>query len=208
MNFPEINVRFKQIPGFKDYYITEDGCVYSIRLRGHEKEPHLHKVKAKNPGKDNKYLNVILCSDGKQVTKSIHRLVAECFVDGYFDGAVVNHIDGNNRNNHASNLEWTTTRVNVLKSYKTSGKSAKRNYKEWSLYDPSGEIVGIFYNHKDMQNFIIKNSIDASPTQLTKKGNSRGYYIIKRKMQPETVTTIRKEYIAGERPVVEVPAST
>lgn len=207
MEFSEINARFKQIQGFEDYYITEDGCVYSTRLRGREKEPHLHKIKAKNPGKDNRYLNVILCSDERQATKYIHRLVAESFVDGYFDGAVVNHIDGNNRNNHASNLEWTTTRDNVLKSYKTSGMSAKRNYKEWKLYDPSGELVGIFYNHKNMQSFVTKNGINASPTQLTKKGNSRGYYIIKRKMQPETVTTIHKEYIAVENPAVEVPAS-
>lgn len=182
MKFSEISVRFKQIPGYKDYYITEDGNVYSTRLRGNEREPHLHKLKPKNPGKDSKYLNVILCGDEGHTTRSIHRLVAENFVGGYFNGAVVNHIDGNNRNNNASNLEWTTIKDNVLKSYITSGKSAKRNYKEWKLYDPNGKLIGIFYDHKEMQDFVANNDINASPTQLTKKGISRGYYIIKRKV--------------------------
>ena len=182
MKFSDISARYKQIPGFEDYYITDDGRVYSTRLRGYEKEPHLHEIKAKNPGRDDKYVNVILYSDGKQTTKSIHRLVAESFVAGYFDGAVVNHIDGNNRNNNFSNLEWTTVRDNILKSYKTSGKPAKRNYKEWKLYSPEGELVNVFYNHMDMKNFIIENNIDTSPTQLIRNGNSRGYYVFKRKM--------------------------
>ena len=157
---------------------------------------------------DSKYLNVILCADERHFTKSIHRLVAEHFVDGYFDGAVVNHIDGNKRNNNASNLEWTTTRDNVIKSYVTSGKSAKRNYKEWKLYSPNGELIGIFYNHKDMERFVTNQRLNASPTQLTKRGNSRGYYVVKRKMWLETVTTIRKEYAVGEIPVAEVPTPT
>lgn len=179
MDFSEINARYKTIPGFEDYFITEFGDVYSTRLRGKEKEPHIHKLKPKDPGRREKYLNIILCKADGQYTKSIHRLVAECFVDGYFEGAVVNHIDGNNRNNHASNLEWTTVQDNVIKSYITSGKSAKRNYKEWTLYDPNKKLLGTFYNHKDVYSFISDNDLDTSPSQLIKTGMSRGYTINK-----------------------------
>lgn len=31
MNFSDINGRYKQIDGFDDYYITENGEVYSTR---------------------------------------------------------------------------------------------------------------------------------------------------------------------------------
>lgn len=179
MTFQEINGRYKQIKNFEDYFVTEFGEVYSMRLRGNEKEPHLHKIKPKDPGKPNKYLNIILCNNNGQVTKSIHRLVAEAFVDGYFDGAVVNHIDGNNRNNRASNLEWTTTKDNIHKSYITSGKSQIRNRKIWQLVDMNGVILGNFKGHNEMEKFVRNSKIDASPTQLTKKGNSRGYKIIK-----------------------------
>lgn len=179
MTFQEIKGRYKQIKNFEDYYITEFGEVYSTRLRGNERESHLHKIKPKNPGKSNKYLNIILCNDRCQTTKSIHRLVAEAFVDGYFDGAVVNHIDGNNRNNCATNLEWTTVKDNVHKSYVTSGKSSIRNRKIWRLIDINGMILGDFQGHNEMEKYVREEHIDASPTQLTKKGNSRGYTIIK-----------------------------
>ena len=179
MTFQDINGRYKQIKDFKDYFVTEYGEIYSTRLRGNERESHLHKIKPKDPGNPSKYLNVTLCSDHGQVTKSVHRLVAEAFVGGHFDGAVVNHIDGNNRNNNASNLEWTTVKDNVHKSYITSGKSAKRNYLIWELVNPEGEKLGIFASHSDMEDFVITNKIDASPTQLTKAGYSRGYSIIK-----------------------------
>ena len=144
MTFQDINGRYKQIKDFKDYFVTEYGEIYSTRLRGNERESHLHKIKPKDPGNPSKYLNVILCSDHGQVTKSVHRLVAEAFVGGYFDGAVVNHIDGNNRNNNASNLEWTTVKDNVHKSYITSGKSPVRNSKIWRLVDANGVVIGDF----------------------------------------------------------------
>lgn len=185
MDYSIIHGKYKQIPGFPDYFITEYGEVYSTRLRGWEKEPHLHKMRPKNPGRKEKYLNIILCRENEQITKSIHRLVAEAFVDGYFDGAVVNHIDGNNRNNTASNLEWTTVQDNVQKSYQTSGMSAKRNYKVWELYSPDHKLLGIFTSCISMEQFVKENEIDASPTQLTKKRNSRGYYIIIKQKQTE-----------------------
>lgn len=42
----------------------------------------------------------------------LHRLVALAFVPGHFDGATVDHIDGNKLNNHAENLRWVTLAEN------------------------------------------------------------------------------------------------
>jgi 2-hydroxy-3-keto-5-methylthiopentenyl-1-phosphate phosphatase len=44
--------------------------------------------------------------------RTVHSLVAEAFVDGYFEGAIVNHKDENKTNNRADNLEWVTYRQN------------------------------------------------------------------------------------------------
>lgn len=44
----------------------------------------------------------------------VHRIVAKYFVDGWFDGAVVNHIDGNKHNNNYENLEWITQKDNII----------------------------------------------------------------------------------------------
>jgi hypothetical protein len=182
MEFSDINGEYKQIRGFDDYYITEHGEVYSTRPIGASKEHKLHKLKPKNPGRAEKYLNIILCRDDGQYTKSIHRLVAEHFVDGYFDGAVPNHKDGNNRNNDSENLEWVSVKENVHKSYITSGISAKRQFKKWSLYDPEGNLLGVFYKHTDVKDFVVSHNIPASPTMLIKYGASKGYYIHKERM--------------------------
>lgn len=183
IDFSEINGRYKTINGFEDYYITEYGEVYSTRPVGASKEHRLHKLKPKNPGKDNKYLNIILCRDDGQYTKSIHRLVAEHFVDGYFEGAVPNHKDGNNRNNASDNLEWVTTKDNIHKSYITSGVSAKRHFKKWSLFDPSNNLIGVFYDHVSMENYVKERGLQARPTMLTKHGESMGYYVVKERMK-------------------------
>ena len=197
MELQDIKGKYKQINCFPNYYITEFGEIYSDRLRGNEIEPHLHRIKPKNPGRKNKYLNVVLCNEDGQITKSVHRLVAEYFVEGYFEGAVVNHIDGNNRNNIASNLEWTTARDNVIKSYKTSGVSAKRNYKIWELHSPDGSSLGVFAGNTDLRRFIIDNNLNIAPAQLIKDRNSRGYTVIVKPKQIENCNDYPKGVANG-----------
>ena len=174
-----IEERYKQISGFEDYFITESGRIYSQRPRGGRKTRKLREMKPKNPGKDSKYLNVVLCRDGEQVTKSVHRLVAEAFVDGYFDGAVVNHIDGNNRNNHYTNLEWTTQKNNVHNSYETSGMNQLRNYMWWVLIDPENHVIGRFAGHYELERYVRDNLPGVSATMLTKHCHNHGYRVEK-----------------------------
>ena len=54
----------------------------------------------------NGYPLVTLMKNGRQHSLTLHRLIALNHVDGYFDGAIVNHKDSNRTNNHSSNLEW------------------------------------------------------------------------------------------------------
>lgn len=206
MNFCDIHGQYKKVNGFDDYYITEFGEVFSTRPIGASKEHKLHKINPKRPDRRDKYYNVILCRDDGQHTKAVHRLVAEHFVDGYFDGAVPNHIDGDAWNNDSSNLEWVSVRDNIHKSYITSGIPSTRNIKRWSLYSPSGELVGSFYNRLNLRKYISDNDIDASALSLEKYGISRGYRVVRERVSAiETVTTIRKEYDDGGTPSSEVP---
>ena len=75
------------------------------------------------------YLGVVVKPNGragKSVFLKVHRCVAFEFVDGYFDGAVVNHKDGNKLNNVAENLEWTTQKENMRHAVSTGLLVAKR----------------------------------------------------------------------------------
>jgi hypothetical protein len=108
------------------YKLLENGDFYS-RVKcfgrgGHilqdewiKKDPSFGKCDYTGNG----YLSISATFNGKYVHR-LHRLVAIFFVEGYEEGLSVNHIDGNRRNNIASNLEWTTHKEN-MKNLSTRG---------------------------------------------------------------------------------------
>lgn len=55
-------------------------------------------------------------SDRKMV--SVHRIIAETFIPNPNNYPVVNHIDGDTKNNSVSNLEWCTQSKNIQHAFK------------------------------------------------------------------------------------------
>lgn len=72
------------------------------------------------------YKCVALCNHSKKNTLYIHRLVAFEFVDGYSDGLVVNHKDGDKLNNLVENLEWVTYSGNANHAFRTGLKVSQK----------------------------------------------------------------------------------
>lgn len=58
------------------------------------------------------YLEIDLVIEGKHSYRRIHQLVANAFLE-HSSMKQINHIDGNKKNNHVSNLEWCTTIENI-----------------------------------------------------------------------------------------------
>ena len=81
---------------FEHYTLYADGTIY----RDEKKVPQYLN------GNGYLYVNI----DGR--FHPVHRLVASAFVPCY-GGRIVNHKDGNRRNNHMDNLEWCTHKDNV-----------------------------------------------------------------------------------------------
>lgn len=54
------------------------------------------------------YHQIVLTENGTRKTYTVHRLVAEAFIDNKEHKPTVNHIDGNKLNNDYRNLEWAT----------------------------------------------------------------------------------------------------
>ena len=109
----EVWIPTKDIDG---YEISSDG-----RVRN-SKTGRILKTNANSRG----YRQVCLRDNKTQVTRSIHRLVADAFYDGEHEGLDVNHIDGNKSNNHISNLEFCSRKENIKHAFQTGLKHPSR----------------------------------------------------------------------------------
>lgn len=95
----------KKIKDFEDYFVSAQGGVLSTKNREHR----ILRTRVNKKGYE--YVNLQL--DGVQITKSVHRLVAEAFLPEYSSELEVNHIDGNKTNNDVNNLEMVSRIANV-----------------------------------------------------------------------------------------------
>lgn len=78
---------------------------------------------------------------GKSNNKNVHRLVADAFVPGYFDGAEVNHIDEDKHNNRWDNLEWMTRYENTHYGTRNERMSQMKNKQPIEQYDKEGKFI-------------------------------------------------------------------
>ena len=105
--------RIKKINGTDNYWITSDGRVLSNNRHARYKKRRWKTQRLQNSG----YPVVDIVINGKQKTRTVHRLVAEAFIPNPEKLQQVNHIDGNKQNNKVSNLEWCTASRNIQHSY-------------------------------------------------------------------------------------------
>ena len=85
---------------------------YSVSNFGRIRNDKTNRILSGSLHKDG-YIFVTV--DRKQVP--LHRLIALVFCDGFEEGKVVNHKDGNKQNNFANNLEWVTQWENITHSH-------------------------------------------------------------------------------------------
>lgn len=100
---------FVPIEGAEGYFVNELGEVLG-------KQGKLLKIFC-NPRTG--YYDVRVRRNGKQWTRTVHRIVAENLLPRVEGKTHVNHIDGDKSNNHLSNLEWCTRSENQLHAYRT-----------------------------------------------------------------------------------------
>lgn len=87
---------WKRIKGYPDYEVSDKGKIKSYK-RGKET---ILKQKVNPLG----YMQVNLCNNGRGVTRIVHELVAEAFLDNPNNLPEIAHIDRCTINNQASNL--------------------------------------------------------------------------------------------------------
>ena len=149
---------FKTIKGFERYSVSNQGRVINSKTG-----KVLSQRKASNG-----YLRVNLRKGNIKYEKphvaSVHRLVAEAFLECIPGKDYVNHKDLNKENNNVKNLEWCTAKENSQHVYlndadyrkkcnenlKVSHERAKQKI---AVYK-NGTLVGEFLGKKEVSEFL------------------------------------------------------
>lgn len=96
-------MEFYDIEEYKGLYqVSKCGQIYSLYTK------KILKIMEDKDG----YSIVNLYKNKKMKTRKIHRLVASVFIENINNYPIVNHIDGDKKNNNSYNLEWCTDSQN------------------------------------------------------------------------------------------------
>ena len=118
---------------WKDIYFEENGVVYDYK--GLYAVSNFGRVKSLNYNRTGKerilklfqtekgYQFIGLRKDNQRKMFRINRLVAHMFLDGYFEGAEVDHINIDRADNRAKNLRWVTHEENCNNPLTRKNKS-------------------------------------------------------------------------------------
>lgn len=98
------NIFIIELDDFPDYFISENGDIYSDKFG---------KMKKLKPAKDKDgYFKLTLHKNGKQYTKTVHRLLAETFIANPNNLKQVDHKNNIRDDNRLENLRWVTCQDN------------------------------------------------------------------------------------------------
>lgn len=138
---------WKDIKGYEGLYkISKLGNIKSIARKG-----NWHEIILKPQINKYGYLVVLLCKNGKQRRKAIHRLLAETFIPNPEKLPTVDHINRDKLDNRICNLRWASYHMQSinkdntytpqnLKQYIKKGKENPKS-KPVLQYDLQGKFI-------------------------------------------------------------------
>ncbi len=120
------------------------------------------------------HLTVALCrGKGKPKSMYVHRLVALAFLENPNDKALVNHKNGNPKDNRLENLEWSTYSENISHGYQSNGRRAAHELKVIAVND-DGETVMSFRSGADAAK-LLGVTTPAIWSAVRRNGKCAGY---------------------------------
>ncbi len=105
--YPRNKQEFNPIPGYEKYLVSRSGKIWST---------YSGKIIKTRIGRERNYLYFEYTDSikNKRLNMALHRAIALTYIEGYQKGFVVNHKDGNKKNNAVENLEWVSRKENII----------------------------------------------------------------------------------------------
>lgn len=117
--------------------------------------------------------------NGKNSSKTAHRLIALTFLPNPENKPCVNHIDGNTKNNSVSNLEWCTQQENMIHAIatglintETKSSSIMKHQEPVHLLELNGTILKTFESLIQLSEYLNCNRSSISVVCQQKKNNT------------------------------------
>lgn len=159
---------FKTITEFPDYEVSNFGRVrtkerllryiHSVTGNEHFRKSQYRFLKVQYNNRTG-YKFVQLYLNKKMYNKTIHRLVAETFLENNNNLDTVNHKDGNKHNNTVENLEWCSDTYNHKHATETGLKAKGERIKNSVLNENCAHAIKYFlkqgYSHSDLSKIFL-----------------------------------------------------
>lgn len=159
-----------------EWVTVDEFPMYEVNKKGEVRR----KAQLLKPGAiPSGHLTVALCKGkGKPKSMYVHRLVAMAFIGDQPDGRpLVNHKNGNPKDNRVENLEWNSYSENITHGYRSNGR---RNPCELKIaaVNSDGEMVMSFWSIANAAR-LFGVAPPSIRTAIERKGTSCGYRWVK-----------------------------
>lgn len=164
---------WRDVVGITGYKVSNRGRVVSFKINKNG------ELLTPVPDKDG-YLRVTMINQGKAITKKIHRLVAEAFLDNPNRYEDVNHIDDDPTNNNVENLVWCTSAYNTAyrtdKTFKDYGYMHKITRPENLTESEKSIILDMYFNkYEDISKICDYLNITEYCARIIIHGSRKNY---------------------------------